>query len=126
MSEYSVDELLRRQEGRKRRLSETDSESLSESSAELRVSEDPDTGTSDVTRSDLPSFVVEDRLTSLRPVRTRQPPEPASDTTRTTFASLGISPALQKALTGMSIKVPTEVQAACIPPLLAGKSHRVF
>jgi len=36
------------------------------------------------------------------------------------FASLGISDSLQSALTSMSIKTPTEVQAACIPPLLAG------
>lgn len=35
------------------------------------------------------------------------------------FASLGISDSLQSALTSMSIKTPTEVQAACIPPLLA-------
>lgn len=38
-----------------------------------------------------------------------------------TFASLGVSSLLQNALKGMSIKVPTEVQAACIPPLLEGK-----
>lgn len=37
------------------------------------------------------------------------------------FASLGISDSLQSALTSMSIKTPTEVQAACIPPLLAGR-----
>jgi hypothetical protein len=38
-----------------------------------------------------------------------------------TFSSLGISAPLQAALKGMSIKLPTEVQAACIPPLLEGK-----
>lgn len=37
------------------------------------------------------------------------------------FSALGISPQLQSALTTMSIRTPTEVQAACIPPLLAGK-----
>ena len=38
-----------------------------------------------------------------------------------TFSSLGISVPLQVALKSMSIKLPTEVQAACIPPLLEGK-----
>lgn len=37
------------------------------------------------------------------------------------FASLGISAPLQAPLASMSIKTPTEVQAACIPPLLAGE-----
>jgi ATP-dependent RNA helicase DDX49/DBP8 len=37
------------------------------------------------------------------------------------FLALGISPQLQSALTTMSIRTPTEVQAACIPPLLTGK-----
>ncbi|PPR06584.1 hypothetical protein CVT24_001765 [Panaeolus cyanescens] len=45
----------------------------------------------------------------------------ASTAPRHTFASLGISSPLQMALKSMSIKVPTEVQAACIPPLLAGR-----
>lgn len=39
-----------------------------------------------------------------------------------TFASLGVSKNLQHALSSMSINVPTEVQTACIPPLLAGSS----
>ncbi|KAF7301317.1 hypothetical protein MIND_00696800 [Mycena indigotica] len=39
----------------------------------------------------------------------------------TSFATLGISPSLQSALSAMSIKTPTEVQAACIPPLLRGR-----
>ena len=38
-----------------------------------------------------------------------------------TFSSLGISAPLQATLKSMSIKFPTEVQAACIPPLLEGK-----
>ncbi|KAF7313752.1 hypothetical protein HMN09_00532300 [Mycena chlorophos] len=39
----------------------------------------------------------------------------------TSFAALGISAPLQTALAAMSIRVPTEVQAACIPPLLQGR-----
>ena len=38
-----------------------------------------------------------------------------------TFSSLGISPSLITALAAMSIKLPTEIQAACIPPLLSGR-----
>ena len=37
------------------------------------------------------------------------------------FGSLGISLPLQSALSAMSIRTPTEVQAACIPPLLSGE-----
>jgi ATP-dependent RNA helicase DDX49/DBP8 len=49
-----------------------------------------------------------------------------------TFLSLGVSLPLQTALSSMSIRTPTEVQAACIPPLLHGKfsfnfeNERVF
>jgi len=37
------------------------------------------------------------------------------------FAEMGVAPPLHSALARMSIRVPTEIQAACIPPLLAGK-----
>ncbi|KZT72511.1 DEAD-domain-containing protein [Daedalea quercina L-15889] len=47
-------------------------------------------------------------------------PKPAR-TRPTSFESLGISSALLNALVKMSIKAPTEIQAACIPPLLAGE-----
>jgi ATP-dependent RNA helicase DDX49/DBP8 len=39
-----------------------------------------------------------------------------------TFISLGISPPLLSALSKMAIRAPTEIQRACIPPLLAGQS----
>jgi ATP-dependent RNA helicase DDX49/DBP8 len=39
-----------------------------------------------------------------------------------TFSSLGISPPLLSALSKMAIHAPTEIQQACIPPLLAGQS----
>ncbi|KAN0126580.1 P-loop containing nucleoside triphosphate hydrolase protein [Russula decolorans] len=38
-----------------------------------------------------------------------------------TFSSLGISPSLLSALSKMAIHAPTEIQRACIPPLLAGR-----
>ncbi|KAJ3965575.1 P-loop containing nucleoside triphosphate hydrolase protein [Lentinula raphanica] len=37
------------------------------------------------------------------------------------FSELGVSLAVQNALKAMSIHTPTEIQAACIPPLLAGR-----
>ncbi|KAL0949776.1 hypothetical protein HGRIS_009815 [Hohenbuehelia grisea] len=40
---------------------------------------------------------------------------------KATFSSLGVSQPLQTALSSMSIKLPTEIQAACLPPLLAGR-----
>ncbi|KAG5639005.1 hypothetical protein H0H81_007913 [Sphagnurus paluster] len=45
-------------------------------------------------------------------------PNPPKDVS---FSSLGIAAPLQAALSSMSIRTPTEVQAACIPPLLAGR-----
>ncbi|KAJ3869685.1 P-loop containing nucleoside triphosphate hydrolase protein [Lentinula novae-zelandiae] len=39
----------------------------------------------------------------------------------TSFSELGVSLAIQNALKVMSIHTPTEIQAACIPPLLAGR-----
>lgn len=41
-----------------------------------------------------------------------------------TFASIGVEPFLCKALAVMSIKTPTQVQATCIPHILAGQSRR--
>ena len=42
------------------------------------------------------------------------------------FEALGISPALIKALNKMSIKLPTEIQVACIPPLLQGEFLLIY
>jgi len=44
-----------------------------------------------------------------------------SKSSQDTFLSLGVSASLEAALSSMSIRTPTGVQAACIPPLLAGK-----
>ena len=44
----------------------------------------------------------------------------ANEYQRKTFHELGVSKVLVASLTKMSIRKPTEVQAACIPPLLAG------
>ena len=42
------------------------------------------------------------------------------------FEALGISPALINALNKMSIKLPTEIQVACIPPLLQGEFLSIY
>lgn len=56
------------------------------------------------------------------------PPQPPSSlpTKATSFASFGITPALLSALNKISIRTPTEIQSACIPPLLEGKSTVIF
>lgn len=38
------------------------------------------------------------------------------------FASLGVQPFLVQALDAMAIRLPTEVQAMCIPPILSGEN----
>lgn len=58
-------------------------------------------------------FNVKPRATRATPAF--EAPVPSS------FQSLGIAPSLQVALSGLSISTPTEVQVACIPPLLSGK-----
>lgn len=40
-----------------------------------------------------------------------------------TFASLGLSQPLINALANINIKKPTEIQAACVGPILAGECH---
>jgi ATP-dependent RNA helicase DDX49/DBP8 len=54
-------------------------------------------------------------------IKTRTLPQRLPRSPGATFASLGISGRLQASLAAMSIRTPTEVQAACIPPLLAGQ-----
>ena len=44
----------------------------------------------------------------------------AGPSKQVTFSSLGISPPLLSAMSKMAIHTPTEIQRACIPPLLAG------
>ncbi|KIM90730.1 hypothetical protein PILCRDRAFT_811194 [Piloderma croceum F 1598] len=53
--------------------------------------------------------------------RTQLAASVSSKPSHSTFVSMGVSPPLQAALSSMSIRTPTEVQAACIPPLLAGR-----
>ena len=66
---------------------------------------------------------LEDSSRIKLPSRTRLPTERSSKQANlraSGFANLGASKALVGSLAAMSIRTPTEVQAACIPPLLAG------
>ncbi|CAL1701049.1 unnamed protein product [Somion occarium] len=60
---------------------------------------------------------------SIQPRKALPTPTPSilSKPVPTSFASLGISPALLNALSKMSIKTPTEIQSVCIPPILQGE-----
>ncbi|KAG6900930.1 hypothetical protein C0993_004367 [Termitomyces sp. T159_Od127] len=85
----------------------------------LADDDDDDEGTDD----DVPvrlkeDSIVHDRFGSSLAKRVRNLPSPQPK--EVSFSSLGISTVLQSALTSMSIRTPTPVQAACIPPLLAG------
>ena len=66
----------------------------------------------------LPRVSFKPRKT-LSPTRKRN--SSASNIQRTSFASFGVSSTLLNALASMSIRSPTEIQAACIPPLLQGE-----
>ncbi|KAG6817440.1 hypothetical protein H0H87_008608 [Tephrocybe sp. NHM501043] len=97
--------------------------------AEDDVSEDDDEGEAHLAQtqdSSLPDrfgfslssrIASKDLLSKSKPTPQTPKPKPIPDS----FSSLGISVALQAALSSMSIRTPTAVQAACIPPLLAGR-----
>lgn len=120
---YSLDQRLRGLSRTKRKLSDSERPSAL-STNHVEGSSNDDNSDSETPQNPVESQLirgVEDRVTFLRRTRSSNPSLRPTTATRDTFASLGISLPLQKALTGMSIKVPTEVQAACIPPLLTGE-----
>ncbi|KAF8192546.1 P-loop containing nucleoside triphosphate hydrolase protein [Pholiota molesta] len=107
LKNITVDDLLRQQEGplrKKRRLSESEASSSDDEGSES------DSSSGHHTRP----YSQDDIKSPKRQTST-------SASSQSSFASLGISPQLQGALKSMSIKAPTEVQSACIPPLLAGR-----
>lgn len=94
-----------------------------ESEDEGSVDEDEEQEEEDNRKEKPSSFAVEDRLGSF--VKKKSEPVDAlprkpKESSVKSFTSFDISKALVAALTSMSIKVPTPVQAACIPPLLQG------
>ncbi|OSX60130.1 hypothetical protein POSPLADRAFT_1147823 [Postia placenta MAD-698-R-SB12] len=107
----TTDDLLRMQEepGRKRLKRDLDSDSDVEDQA------------SDVERSSIASSLSSSSHSGSGGDAPRNEPPIISPTRPSTFASLGITSTLFNALSKMSIRVPTEIQAACIPPLLEGE-----
>jgi ATP-dependent RNA helicase DDX49/DBP8 len=139
----SIDDLMRQQEGtlsKRHRLDSSPAPSLDESDAAFdddesyseaaleNTDEDDTSGTpghEDVTldseqssgRLNLFKITPKNSPSTLR--RKNLENEKAFEAVKT-FSSLGISTPLQLALSAMSITSPTEVQVACIPPLLEG------
>lgn len=142
----SVDDLLKQQEGpvrKKRRLSEAESQ-VSTASHSNRDEQTIQLLQGDRTLSDSesesisynisedvhlrPRVVLEGRSRSASgiPKNSELLPSQSSISERSSFASLGVSNLLVNALKGMSIKAPTDVQASCIPQLLAGRYISLF
>ncbi|KAJ7507739.1 ATP-dependent rRNA helicase RRP3 [Mycena galericulata] len=139
----TTDDLLRRQEGPQKRLktvlsraspsfaqaSDSDSDTnvdapaLNDENTAAEV--DEDTGDDDSDQEDRtisPLELQNDSPSSRLTTKPRAGHEPVTRApSSTTFSGMGISTSLQAALTSMSIRTPTEVQAACIPPLLQGR-----
>jgi len=86
--------------------------------SESSLIEDDPIGLLDESSSLLGSRVI------VKPQLVHQRPLSSGASKPVTFSSLGISPLLLSALSKMAIHVPTEIQLACIPPLLAGQSLR--
>lgn len=87
----------------------------------LLAGEDEEPLTSGESETGFPVTVDWKRRTGFQSVKTKHMSRRPFEPTPATFASLGISAPLQASLSVMSIWTPTEVQAACIPPLLAGR-----
>ncbi|KII94809.1 hypothetical protein PLICRDRAFT_660380 [Plicaturopsis crispa FD-325 SS-3] len=133
--EITTDELMRRQEEplRKRaRLdddSSTDDEDEGSTSGTGSATEDEESGEESEGTEEEDAGSDREEATLAPPPdrfdfsRIRRDPTSAAPSPRppSSFETMGISPPLQAALYSMSIKTPTEVQAACIPPLLAGR-----
>jgi len=130
-AELTTDDLLRQQEesSNKRtrvlqtssyvRTQDNDSEDEDEEDEALADPEEEDSedDESENLGIEAPAFTGYDRFGDSR---LKQSPIQSMKRTTKSFHDLGIIPPLQAALTSMSIRSPTEVQNACIPPLLQG------
>ena len=132
---------MRRQElaprKRQRRISDQDKDSLrgsdgsasgedsqSEGPSALDEDEDGEDSASETPMQNDEEEAIPSRF-SLKPRQGPVPgkttiPLPTSSPRPPTFAEMGVSSSLVSAMNKMSIQTPTEVQAACIPPLLDG------
>ncbi|KAH9973006.1 P-loop containing nucleoside triphosphate hydrolase protein [Lactifluus volemus] len=141
----TTDDLLRRQEEPRKRYKESlviqgdeDEDdhaedegdfawvSESENEAEESIDSETSNGSSPVESAllDESSNLLGSRVTN-KPRHVQQRPlsstSGAGSSKSVTFASLDISPPLLSALSKMAIHAPTEIQRACIPPLLEGR-----
>jgi len=138
-AELTTDDLLRQQEessNKRTRVLQTSSyvrtqdydsdeeEEEEEDEALSDPEEDSEEEDSENSVTEAPAFTGHDRFGDSRLKQSTI----SQSTKRTTksFHDLGIIPPLQAALTSMSIRSPTEVQNACIPPLLQGASLDVL
>ncbi|KAJ4466538.1 P-loop containing nucleoside triphosphate hydrolase protein [Lentinula aciculospora] len=138
------DDLLRRQEqyhSKKIKLSDGNVEDDNPSDASTsssgsvrsalesnRQEDDSDSSDKEIGRSEgdtlnlqVPERVSMNRLRLPQRIEDGNAPHKAKTRPPSSFSELGISLAIQNALKAMSIHTPTEVQASCIPPLLAGR-----
>lgn len=110
----TIDDLLRKQEESPRKRAKLSEEPASEE-------EDGTESDSDEVQEDASPEAETNRPFQFSRVHEKTVIEsPALSQSKETFGSLGVSQVLQNALGSMSIRLPTEIQAACIPPLLAG------
>jgi hypothetical protein len=131
--DISVDDLLKQQDGparKKRRIMVIEDHDEGHTSDDRASGKDVELNadTDEESEDDGPvsSVEVHNRFQTAASSRIPERPEAPDNqqpinSKRPSFASLGVSAPLVNALKGMSIKMPTEVQEACIPPLLAGK-----
>jgi ATP-dependent RNA helicase DDX49/DBP8 len=130
----TTDDLLRRQEEPQKRYKrpyfaqgdEDEDNDVSEdddfdSEWEAGVEESTDMEDDPIDRLDESSSRLGSRVI-VKPRLVHQRPLSSEASKPVTFSSLGISPPLLSALSKMAIHAPTEIQQACIPPLLAGRS----
>lgn len=124
------------EDGKQQRISRHDDDDDSEEETEeedsdvMSGSEEEDEETEEeVPTRTLPAVESLQRISMS--FRTRIPenlplPKSSAPKSPTSFAELGASKALVASLSSMSIRAPTEVQAACIPPLIDGESVSMF
>ena len=116
-------------------------EESDDNSTEEEDGEDDDSNGSDITShantppillpqvdDDEPDSRISSRVTFKPRTANTTPPNTAPRTRSlpTSFEGMGISSVLVAALSKMSIQKPTEIQAACVPPLLEGESASAF
>lgn len=125
-SELTTDDLLRLQEARptKRIRSTYGDRNSSSSEADLSDNEGIPTSedglSSDEGLGERGEGLGDRAQYSTLPRHVQDPVKPTRLNVVQSFSEMGISAPLEAALRRMSIHTPTEIQAACIPPLLSG------